>query len=339
MKRRYVLIGFALVFLGGVVVGVGCLRASSHKTETLNFTAMPAIPIWKNPQCVPANINEREYFEIAASTLEHIAPHSADWLAIGAERALGDDFYRSIRGQLARPRVCALPEIYARVAAAFVGKPMKGRFDLYELKLAAHMQSPPTEVLDAVAQVAFSPWPVIDDDLAGKIQGDIRPFARTVLAGFGRQASKYAREAFEQISDQSSLGIGAAQVATAAGHPEALSRIDSMMYQLLASVPGEKPIPLATRDRLYELAWAIYFSGDSAKDHIAPLIKLMERLVQSGAPPFGLVDLHPKRMCAVLSRISGDDKSVTSKFAYCADESPLESYPRGAFAVASTETR
>lgn len=337
MKRRYVLTGFVLMFLGGV--GVGCLWTGSHKTETLNLASMPAIPIWKNPQCVPANINEREYFEMAASTLEHIAPQSANWLAIGAERALGNDLYRSIPSQLARPRVCAPPKIYARVAATFVGKPMKGRFDTYELELAAHMQSPPTEVVDAVAQVAFSPWPVIDDGLAGKIQGDIRPFARTVLAGFGRQSTKYAREAFEQISDKNSLGIGAAQVATAEGYSEALSRIDSMMNQLRASAPDEKPIPLATRDRLYELAWAIYFSGDSAKDHTAPLIELMERRVQSGAPPFGHGDLHPKRMCEVLSRIYDDDKSVTSKFAYCADDSPLESYPQGAFVVASTETR
>jgi len=322
--------------LGGV--GVGYLQANSHKIKTPNLASMPAIPFWKNPQCVSANINELEYFEIAASTLEHIAPHSADWLAIGAVRALSDDLYRSIPGQLTGPRVCAPPEIYARVAVAFVGKPMKGRFDLYDLKLAAHMQSPPTEVVDAVAEVAFSRWPVTDDGLEGHIQGDIRPFARTVLAGFGRQASKYAREAFEQISDKNSLGIGAAQVATAAGYPEALSQIDSMMNQLLASVPNERPIPIATRDRLYELAWAIYFSGDSAKDHAAPLIKLMERRVQSGAPPFGGVDLPPKRMCEVLSKIYGDDKSVTNKFTYCTDDSPLESYPRGAFAVASTET-
>jgi hypothetical protein len=111
------------------------------------------------------------------------------------------------------------------------------------------------------------------------------------------------------------------------------------MNQLLATVPDDKPIPLATRDRLYELAWGIYFSGETAKDHVAPIVKLMGKYVQSGAPPFGVVSLHPKRMCEVLSRIYGDDQRVKSHFPYCADETPLESYPQGAFAVASAQSR
>jgi hypothetical protein len=65
----------------------------------------------------------------------------------------------------------------------------------------------------------------------------------------------------------------------------------------------------------------------------------MQRLVQSNAPPFGIVNLHPKRMCEVISRIYGDDKSVVGEFGYCADGSPFESYPRGAFAFASANAR
>ncbi|WP_235005019.1 hypothetical protein, partial [Paraburkholderia terricola] len=67
------------------------------------------------------------------------------------------------------------------------------------------------------------------------------------------------------------------------------------MNELLATVPDDKPIPLATRDRLYELSWAIAFSGESAKDHEAPVIRLMGRHVQSAAPPFGVVSLHLSR--------------------------------------------
>jgi hypothetical protein len=37
------------------------------------------------------------------------------------------------------------------------------------------------------------------------------------------------------------------------------------MNQLLATVPDDKPIPLATRDRLYELAWGVYYSGGNGK--------------------------------------------------------------------------
>jgi hypothetical protein len=338
MNRRYVLVGFVLTFLAGV--WTGHLGAAAQKTAaTREPRSMAAIPIWKSPQCVPANNKEYEHFEIAASTLERIAPHSADWLAIGAERALSQDLYRRTPGQPVGLRVCSPPEIYARVASAFAGNPIKGGFDLYEIELASHMQHPPLEVVDAVAQVAFESRPVIGDDIAGKVNGDIRPIARTVLAGFGHQSAKYASTAFDQVSSENSLGTGAAQVAAAGGNPEALSRIESLMNQLLASVPDDKPIPLTTRDRLYELAWAISFSGDSAKDHVDPLIRLMGRQVQSGAPPFGLLSLHPKRMCGVLFKIYGEDTHVTSNFPYCADDSPLESYPTGAFAVASVRSR
>ncbi|WP_124629041.1 hypothetical protein [Burkholderia sp. Bp9012] len=333
MDRRYVLVGFVLTFLAGFWVGDH--GAAARKTEIRKLRAMPAMPIWKNPQCVSANIKESEHFEIAASTLEHIDPHSPDWLAIGAERALSQDLHRSSPGQLG-PRVCSPPAIYARVAAAFAGKPIKGAFDFYEVELASRMQSPPAEVVDAVARVAFDPRPVIGDGIDGQVKGDIRPIARTTLAGFGHESARYASTAFEQISSASSIGTGAAQVAAAGGHPGALSRIESLMNQLLATVPDDKPIPLATRDRLYELAWGIYFSGESAKDHVTPIIRLMGRQVQSGAPPFGIVSLHPKRMCEVLSKIYGDDGRVKVNFPYCADETPFESYPQGAFAFAST---
>ncbi|WP_143811051.1 hypothetical protein [Paraburkholderia piptadeniae] len=300
---------------------------------------MPAIPVWRNPQCVTANIKEDEHFEIAASTLEHVAPNSPDWLAIGAERSLSEDLYRGSPGKLGA-RVCTPAAIYGRVAAAFAGSALnKGRFDRHELRLASHLQPTPANVVDAVARVALFPRPVIDDDSGGQIDGDIRPYALTVLAGFGHESARYAAEAFEQISSENSLGTGAAQVAAAGGQPGALSRIESLMNELLATVPDDKPIPLATRDRLYELSWAIYFSGESAKDHVAPVIRLMGRHVQSGAPPFGIVSLHPKRMCEVLSKIYGDDKRVSVEFPYCADESPLESYPQGAFAFSSAQAQ
>lgn len=293
---------------------------------------MPAMPIWENPQCVSANIKENEHFEIAASTLEHVAPYSYDWLAIGAERSLSEDLYRGSPGKRGA-RVCTPAAIYGRVATAFAGSALdKGRFDRHELRLASHFQRPPVNVVNAVAIVAFSPRPVVDDDGGGRIDGDIRPYAMTVLAGFGRESARYAAEAFERISSEDSLGTGAAQVAAAGGQQGALSRIESLMNKLLATVPDDKAIPLATRDRLYELSWAIAFSGESAKDHDAPVIRLMGRQVQSSAPPFGVVSLYPKRMCEVMSQIYGDSERVNRDFSYCADDTPLESYPLGAFA-------
>lgn len=337
MDRKYVLAGFVLTFLAGF--GIGHHRTVARETVSRTLPAMPAMPIWKNPQCVSANIKENEHFEIAASTLEHVAPYSPDWLAIGAERSLSEDLYRGSPGKL-RARVCTPAAIYGRVAAAFAGSALnKGRFDRHELRLASYFQPPPANVVDAVARVAFFPRPVIDDDSGGQIDGDIRPYAMTVLAGFGHESARYAAEAFEQISSENSLGTGAAQVAAAGGQPGALSRIESLMNELLATVPDDKPIPLATRDRLYELSWAIAFSGESAKDHEAPVIRLMGRHVQSGAPPFGVVSLHPKRMCEVMSKIYGDSERVNREFSYCADDTPLESYPQGAFAFAPAHSQ
>ncbi|WP_250478697.1 MULTISPECIES: hypothetical protein [unclassified Caballeronia] len=340
MDRKYVLVGFVLTFLAGF--GIGHHRTVARETVSRTLRAMPAMPIWKDPQCVSANINEIEHFEIAASTLEHVEPHSPDWLAIGAEHSLSEELYRGSPGKLGA-RVCTPAAIYGRVAAAFAGSALdKGRFDRHELRLASHFQPPPVNVVDAVARVAFFPRPVIDDDSGGQIDGDIRPYAMTVLAGFGHESARYAAEAFEHISSENSLGTGAAQVAAAGGQPGALSRIESLMNELLATVPDDKPIPLATRDRLYELSWAISFSGESAKDHVAPIIRLMGRHVQSGAPPFGAVSLHPKRMCEVMSKIYGGSERVNREFSYCADDAPLESYPQGAFAFApghTSETR
>jgi hypothetical protein len=110
MGRKYMLVGFALTFLA--VFLVGHHGAAAQKSEIRKLRATPAIPIWRNPQCVAANSKEIKYFEIAASTLEHIDPHSLDWLAIGAERALSQNLYRRTPGQLG-PRVCNPPAIYA----------------------------------------------------------------------------------------------------------------------------------------------------------------------------------------------------------------------------------
>jgi hypothetical protein len=334
MDRRYMLVGFVLTFIAGFWVGHH--GAAAQKTGIRKLRAMPSMPIWKDPQCVLANIKENERFEIAASTLEHVAPHSPDWLAIGAERSLSGDLYRESPGKY-RSRVCTPAAVYGRVAAAFTGVAIKGRFDRDELRLASYLQPPPANVVEAVAGVAFSPQPIIDDGSGGQIDGDIRPYAMTVLAGFGHESARYAAEASAHISSENSLGTGAAQVAAAGGQPGALLQIESLMNELLAAVPNDKPIPLATRDRLYELSWAIAFSGDSAKDYAAPIVRLMGRQVQSAAPPFGVVSLHPKRMCEVLSKIYGDSARVNREFSYCADVTRLESYPQGAFAFPSTQ--
>jgi len=125
------------------------------------------------------------------------------------------------------------------------------------------------------------------------------------------------------MSIQSAMGTGASQVAAAAGHPDALPRVAQMMEEAISAVPVNRAIPRDKRNRLYELAWAIYYSGDAGKRYTKPIHEIMHRKVESWAPPFGMVELSPKRLCEVLRRIEGDGS--IQQYAFCTDDGvPLE---------------
>jgi hypothetical protein len=185
----------------------------------------------------------------------------------------------------------------------------------YQLELAARLPVRSGHVVEAVGKSAFSPQ-IQESDVFK--QRDIRPYARTILASFGREAKAFQALAYEQMSIDDSMGTGAAQVAAATGHPEALSRIERMMQDALTAIPPDEVVPRARRDRLYELAWAIYFAGEQGKSRTKPIHAMMQRKVQSWAPPFGMVELRPKRLCGVLARIEGP--ASLRRYAFCVDE-------------------
>jgi hypothetical protein len=150
--------------------------------------------------------------------------------------------------------------------------------------------------------------------------------ARATLASLGHAAARpYADQAFRLISGDDALGTGAAQVAVASGHPGALELVEKLMAEALASVPFGRAVPWHTRNRLYELAYALALGGDEARLHAVPLRQLMEREVQSWAPPFGMIELPPKRMCSVLAKIvstaaSGQEPSYCGEPGIAADD-------------------
>jgi hypothetical protein len=221
-----------------------------------------------------------------------------------------------------RVAVCIPESILKRVAAAFILRKGlgKGRLVEYQLELASRLPFRSDDIVDAVGQSAFNKNFQQSDVFPRR---DIRPLARTVLASFGKQAKPYEKVAYEQVSIETSMGTGAAQVAAAAGHPDALPRIQRMMEEAVSAVPSDRPIPRATRDRLYELAWAIYYSGEAGKKHTKPIHQIMQRQVESWAPPFGMVALRPKRLCSVLKLIEGDES--LGAYTFCKDEKvPLE---------------
>jgi hypothetical protein len=114
------------------------------------------------------------------------------------------------------------------------------------------------------------------------------------------------------------MGTGAAQVAVAGGHPQALQTVERLMTETLATLPKNRVVPWDTRNRLYEMAYALAFGGEQAKQYVAPLRDLMGRKVQSWAPPFGMVELPPRRMCRVLATIM-EQPVIDPEFKYCAD--------------------
>lgn len=67
------------------------------------------------------------------------------------------------------------------------------------------------------------------------------------------------------------MGTGAAQIAAAGRHPDALRKIDLLMREILDRSGADKPIAWQNRNRLYELAYGLAFGGDEALNHISPL--------------------------------------------------------------------
>ena len=315
----------AIAIVAILAFAAGWFSRSRDSNITSNTTKREwklaaAIPNRSALNCVAADTNERKAFELAAAALEVVAEqNNILWLDIGAKKFLGTGLHR--KGQNGPVPVCPPKDIYGRAAdVVTASQGLKGRLEEYQLRMVANFPRQSEYIIDAVAKSAFNESPQESEVFRNE---DIRPVARTVLAGFGKQASKYAAVAYEKMSPDDSLGTGAAQVAAAGGHPGAADRVQKMMEDILSSIPENRAIPWSTRNRLYELAYAIYFAGENAKQHSAPIRSLMRRKVQSHAPPFGMVELSPKRMCDVLSGIEGP--GAAEEYAFCGDAKiPLE---------------
>lgn len=314
-KRLFLVIGLAiLAFAAGWYLSFKSQQRSQPPLELAD-----ALPVLRARHCVPATETERAIFEHALTSLEISGKNRGVlWLGIGAQRFLGGYLYRGETGKSVA--VCPPPDIYARASDLLTEyKGFSARLADYQFELATKLPHRSDYLVDAIGNSAFNASRQPSEIFPRK---DMRPYARMVLAGFGPKAAKYSDTALKEMSTKDSLGTSAAQVAAAAGHPEALPRIRSMMKELLHGVPNNKAIPWHTRNRLYELAYAIRFAGDRGKEFTEPLRELMSRKVQSWAPPFGMVELNPKQMCEVLEAIEG--KAAIRGFGYCADISPFE---------------
>jgi hypothetical protein len=299
-------------FLWVLVLSVAAGCSSEKKWELAD-----ALPNRAPPTCVSADSRERSILNAAVTAIEASGEHLPNALDIGAQRLLSGHLFRTTVDGKRSEAVCVPAEILKKAAAALAARETWGKFRMveYNLTLASRLPTRNARIVEAVGSQAFSAQ-VLPSDLFER--RDIRPYARTVLASFGAESMKYRDAAYQQMSADTSMGTGAAQVAAAAGHPEALPRIERMMTDALASVSSGKAIPYDLRNRLYELAWAVAYSGEAGRAYAKPVHAVMQREVASWAPPFGMIELRPKRLCEVLALIEGS--AALSNYPYCLDE-------------------
>jgi hypothetical protein len=267
-----------LLFL--VAASVGC-SVNSNEQKLDYARAIP--PAVLRSSCVLPNKRELAMYEVAASAIE-LNGADQNWLAMGAERFLAAHLFR--KDEKTGSEVCPPLEIFTRVSEAISLNRSFGKTRIveYQLELAAKLPNPSEYIIDSVASVAFSNNVQLSET---NVNLDIRPYARTLLAKFGLRAVKYQQIAFAQISSDSPMGTGAAQVAVASGHPKALEKIEQLMNEVLLSLSSNRFEYGAQLKRLEELSWALSFAGDGAKQHLKPVhaILRLPRNIPDGLPP------------------------------------------------------
>jgi hypothetical protein len=323
VKPLRIFVTFVVIVIAGVV-GFSVGRSSTSNSPPIKRPELAkAIPIWieqlRDPtRCRVATDREAEVYSTAVKALELEADTRPLWLGIGAQQFLSIGLYREEEHDSSP--ICPPAGIYARAANAITASKSFSTYLVdYQLRLAGKLPDPSPYVVSAVAAVAFEEKAHHTQDVYLPLL-DLRPIARTVLASYGGSASAYRERAFGVMSANDSLGTGAAQIAAATGDPAALDRVKMLMEGILSSIPKAEGIGLEQRDRLYELAYAMYFAGPDAAKYASPIQELMDRKVMSRAPPFGLVDLPPKQMCHVLDKIFGQHQSPSKSYAFCRDK-------------------
>ncbi len=317
-ERRRRLLSLLLLISIGLALGylIGRLDQPEQLEEAREGEAdiLLAFPDWRQASCVTATSEEREKLETAIKAVEVLGDDA--W---SIRRGVMEFFSWGLRRKVGEERlpVCIPKGFYSRFADVIDAvSGWNHRFDRLDLRLAARIGEARPRIVEGVAYVAFTQYRMIDD---GVYQVSLKPFARTVLASLPSAAEAYAEQAFELIPQPGAMGTGAAQIAVAGGHPEAIGKTVELMRTYLSSAQESEPIPWPTKHRLYELAYALSLATRLDENEVQPVMDLMKRQVESHALQFGLVPLHPKRMCDVLSEFPAPYSKKVADFEYCRD--------------------
>ena len=221
--------------------------------------------------------------------------------------------------QLKNP-VCPSPRVYVEVKQAAIRAhlfdpphPLSEVQLAFVSKLVLELGIRDQMLMDAVARTAFYEIPVPSD----LYHSDLRPVARSILAEFGYDAEKWSDQAFLSMGAEDPLQTTAARLAIATGHPQALARTRELMATLLATVPATKPVPYRMRNRLYELAYSMSAATVDTVPYSGPVADLLERKVESWAPPFGMIAMPPSLMCVVGKHLGGAAADSARRQDFC----------------------
>jgi hypothetical protein len=297
MKRFAIIV---VVIALGVAAGRYVLPAGSLPAKP-SMALIEATPRWiSEPQCVEMNAEERAREELVLRVLRDF-PHISV-MNIAAQRHFGRDQFRQTDDKRS-VRLCPRSDLDTSIAELTLQQGKFSRSHLFdlELHLARRLGPRDTRIVASVAGTAFHPHPIKAES---GVPDDIRSLARVTLAEFGTAAAPWSEQAYQAISSADELGTTAAQIAVSTGHPQALQKVAMLLDEILQKHSGN-PIPRTARNRFYDLAYALAYVGPQARSHADPVLKIMDRQVESWAPPFGMVSLRPRRMCRVLELIGG----------------------------------
>lgn len=178
------------------------------------------------------------------------------------------------------------------------------------LRLAQQLGPRDPSIAAAVTRTAFETSGIFH-------VGGVRPSAaaRVVLAGFCGTDPALAARAFEEANIMTPGGRAATLLAAACGSEEALAFASAGMSRLLRGEHGA--ISLASGDALRELAIALQAGGERSQPYAAPIRAMLDRLLMSQAPPYGMIRVPPSRLCAVAAAIGGEVAEAARAKPFC----------------------
>lgn len=313
MKLKY------LAVIGLLIAGfaAGWYAHSAHSYRPPAFTNKErALPRWANSiACTPPTESEAKQLELVLTVLDAFGHKDGSLsMVIGAQRFLSSGPSKGVGRDNFR-RLCTPVGYFDRVAETMKRHDMwRYRITDYQVDLARQIGEPRPEIIAVLSEWAFKEYGFGSSAFKNK---DMRPIIRTALAEYGPAVSHLRDVAFPLISSADSLGTGAAQVAAAAGHPDALPVIVGLMEEIMDAEGGDGVISKQNGLRLQELVYAIAYAEEAGLDYLKQVQRFMNLKVEDSFPTLGSYEADPVGVCDALKRMGSGADELRNSFEYC----------------------